>query len=79
MEAVEKFGDKGESQIATHIKRALDRVHYPCWHCIVGIELEFDNKLILVGKSYFSWVTHESKKFAFFYVGPYAILVWKYG
>jgi hypothetical protein len=35
MEALEKCGDR-ESQIAAYIKRAMDRVHHPCWNCIVG-------------------------------------------
>lgn len=49
---------------AASIKEQFDARWKPNWHCVIG-------------RSFGSFVTHEMKKFAFFYLGDKAILLFK--
>ena len=62
--ALEKFNV--EKDIAAYIKKEFDKDHSPTWHCIVG-------------KSFGSYVTHETKNFIYFYIRQYAFLLFKSG
>ncbi|KZF22118.1 hypothetical protein L228DRAFT_247742 [Xylona heveae TC161] len=53
-----------EKEIATYIKKEFDARKGPTWHCIVG-------------RNFGSFVTHETKHFIYFYLGPSAILLFK--
>ena len=53
-----------EKDIAMYIKREFDIKHGSTWHCIVG-------------RSFGSFVTHESKHFIYFYLDQMAILLFK--
>ena len=55
-----------EKDIAGYIKKEFDKKYNPTWHCIVG-------------RSFGSYVTHESKHFIYFYIGQLSILVFKSG
>ncbi|WFD29045.1 Dynein light chain [Malassezia sp. CBS 17886] len=61
-EALVKFSV--EKDMAAHVKRAVDAKFGPTWH-------------IIVGRSFGSFVTHESKHFIYFYLGPIAFLIWR--
>ncbi|BEJ15486.1 hypothetical protein CspHIS471_0500910 [Cutaneotrichosporon sp. HIS471] len=53
-----------EKDAAMIIKKEFDRLYSTTWHCVVG-------------KHFGSFVTHETKNFIYFYLGPIAILLWK--
>ncbi|WRT69278.1 uncharacterized protein IL334_006262 [Kwoniella shivajii] len=53
-----------EKDMAMFIKKEFDRLYGVTWHCVVG-------------KNFGSFVTHETKNFIYFYLGPIAILLWK--
>ena len=53
-----------ERDVAKAIKEAFDKEHGEPWHCIVG-------------KSFGSFVTHDSGHFLYFYLGDTAILLFK--
>jgi len=53
-------------QCAETIKNEFDKRWSPHWHCIVG-------------RNFGSFVTHETKKFVFFYIGDKAIMLFKAG
>ena len=55
-----------ERDIAAYIKKEFDKKYTPTWHCIVG-------------RSFGSYITHESKHFIYFYVGQLAVLLFKSG
>ena len=55
-----------EKDIAGFIKKEFDKKYNPTWHCIVG-------------RSFGSYVTHETKNFLYFYMGQLAILLFKSG
>ena len=55
-----------ERDIAAYIKKEFDKKFSPTWHCIVG-------------RSFGSYITHESKHFVYFYVGQLAVLLFKSG
>ena len=55
-----------ERDIAAYVKKEFDKKHGPTWHCVVG-------------RSFGSYVTHESKHFIYFYMGQIAILLFKSG
>lgn len=55
-----------ERDIAAYIKKEFDKKYTPTWHCVVG-------------RSFGSYITHESKHFIYFYVGQLAILLFKSG
>jgi len=55
-----------ERDIASYIKKEFDQRYGQTWHCIVGA-------------SYGSYVTHDTKHFIYFHLGPFAILLWKSG
>ncbi|KAI9297204.1 dynein light chain 1 [Neoconidiobolus thromboides FSU 785] len=61
-EALEK--NNVERDVATYIKRHFDQKYGPHWHCIVG-------------RSFGSSVTHETKCFIYFYIGLTAILLYR--
>ncbi|XP_077145599.1 dynein light chain 1, cytoplasmic-like isoform X3 [Ranitomeya variabilis] len=63
-QALEKFNI--EKDIAACIKKEFDKKYNPRWHCIVG-------------RSFGSYVTHETKHFIYFYLGQVAILLFKSG
>ena len=64
MQASEKY--TVEKDIAAYIKKEFDRKYYPTWHCVVG-------------KTFGSYVTHETKHFIYFYYGHVAVLLFKSG
>ncbi|GIQ88973.1 dynein light chain, type 1/2 [Kipferlia bialata] len=64
IQALERFNI--EKDIAAFIKKEFDKKHSPTWHCIVG-------------KNFGSYITHETKRFIYFYVGQLAILLFKSG
>jgi len=53
-----------EKEIAMSIKKEFDSRKGATWHCIVG-------------RNFGSFVTHETKHFIYFYLGHYAILLFK--
>ncbi|CAD6889397.1 unnamed protein product [Tilletia controversa] len=53
-----------EKDVAAHVKRTLDTQFGPTWHAVVG-------------KNYGSYVTHETRHFIYFYIGPMAFLLWR--
>ncbi|VDP69985.1 unnamed protein product [Echinostoma caproni] len=55
-----------EKDIAAFLKKEFDRKYGPTWHCVVG-------------KSYGSYVTHESGNFIYFYLQDRAFLLYKSG
>ncbi|KAF5403558.1 hypothetical protein P879_03804 [Paragonimus westermani] len=63
-EALEKF--QLEKDIAAYIKKKFDDRYNPTWHCIVG-------------RSFGSYVTHETKHFIYFYMDKVAVLLFKSG
>lgn len=93
MQALEKFTI--EKDVAAYIKKDFDSKHSPTWHCIVGRNFGepqqqaqmprpvhrptccvHSSRHSLVAGSY---VTHETKHFIYFYLGPVAILLFKSG
>ena len=62
--AMEKYVN--EKDIAGYIKREFDKKHGPTWHCIVG-------------RSFGSYVTHETRNFIFFFLNQFGILLLKAG
>ncbi|EIM24040.1 cytoplasmic dynein light chain 2 [Wallemia mellicola CBS 633.66] len=63
--ALEKY--TVEKDIASFIKKEFDRVHGATWH-------------VVVGKSFGSFVTHETNHFIYFYMGTsMAFLIFKSG
>lgn len=64
MQALQKW--QVEKDIAAYIKKDFDARHGPTWHCIVG-------------RNYGSYVTHETKHFIYFYLGAFAVLLFKSG
>jgi len=61
-EAIQKFPT--EREMAQHVKKEFDRLHKPAWNCVIG-------------KSFGSFVCHESKAFTYFSVGPYSVLLFR--
>ncbi len=55
-----------EKEIAAFIKREFDKKHGPTWHCIVG-------------RSFGSYVTHETRNFIFFFLNQFGVLLLKAG
>lgn len=55
-----------ERDIACYIKKEFDKKYTPTWH-------------VVVGRSFGSYITHESKHFIYFYLGQMAILMFKSG
>tara|TARA_B110000971_G_C19790882_1_gene399728 strand:- start:277 stop:546 length:270 start_codon:yes stop_codon:yes gene_type:complete len=55
-----------EQDIAQHVKKTLDDRFTPSWH-------------VIVGKSFGSFVTHESGHFTYFYLNNLAFLIFKSG
>ncbi len=64
LQALDKFTI--EKDVAAYIKKEFDSKHGPTWHCIVG-------------RNFGSYVTHETKHFVYFYLGPVAVLLFKSG
>jgi dynein light chain LC8-type len=62
IEAFKKFNE--ETQIAKFIKQRFDNDNMPTWHCVVG-------------RSFGSYVTHETKHFVFFKYGQTYVLLFK--
>ena len=55
-----------EKDVAAYIKKEFDTKIGTTWHCVVG-------------SSFGSYVTHESKYFIYFYINKVAILLFKTG
>ncbi|KHN81159.1 Dynein 8 kDa light chain, flagellar outer arm [Toxocara canis] len=56
--------DSNEATIARAIKRRFDDLYGPSWQCVVG-------------KSFGCYVTHQLNQFTHFYIGDYAVLLYK--
>jgi dynein light chain LC8-type len=54
---------KGEQAIQK-IKNAMDKAWEPNWH-------------VIVGKNFGSKVTHEARRFVYFYVHDFAVMLYK--
>lgn len=52
--------------MARHIKKEFDASYGGVWHCVVG-------------RNFGSLVTHTSRTFIYFYLGPLAVLLFKSG
>merc|ERR1711937_139605 len=63
-QALEKYNI--EKVIAAFIKKEFDKKYSPTWHCIVG-------------RNFGSYVTHETKRVIYFFLGQVAILLLKSG
>jgi len=66
-----KLQDKGEQSmyqkdLAQYIKQELDKTKGGTWN-------------VIVGKSFGSFVTHETKTISYFLIGSNAFLVWRHG
>uniref|UniRef100_F1LH84 Dynein light chain n=1 Tax=Ascaris suum TaxID=6253 RepID=F1LH84_ASCSU len=57
-------GNNNEQMIASAIKRRFDDLYGPSWQCIVG-------------KSFGCYITHLQNHFLYFYVGDFAVLLYK--
>ena len=55
-----------EKDIAAFIKKEFDKKYGPTWH-------------VVVGRSFGSFVTHETKHFIYAYIGQIAFQLWKCG
>lgn len=53
-----------EKEVANEMKSRFEERYLPTWHCIVG-------------RNFGAFVTHESKNFAYFYIGQMGILIFK--
>merc|ERR1711904_42598 len=53
-----------EREIAASIKKEMDKKFFPTWQCFVG-------------RNFKSSITHETKHYIYFYVGPVAILLFR--
>ncbi|XP_037599668.1 dynein light chain 2, cytoplasmic-like [Cebus imitator] len=53
-----------EKAIAAYINKEFDKKYNPTWHCFVG-------------RKFGSYVTHETKRFIYFYLGQVAILLFQ--
>ena len=63
-QAAEKNGS--EKDVSLAVKKFFDNKYSPCWHCVVG-------------KSFHSQVSYQTKHFIFFYVKQMAVLLYKMG
>mmetsp|Transcript_1021 Transcript_1021/g.3179 ORF Transcript_1021/g.3179 Transcript_1021/m.3179 type:complete len:95 (+) Transcript_1021:76-360(+) len=63
-EAIGKY--EIEKEIAAHVKKEFDKRYSPTWHCVCG-------------RNFGSFVTHETNRFIYFYVGQMAVLLFKSG
>ena len=63
-EGMEKYHN--EKEIASHIKKELDRKYTATWHCFVG-------------RNFGSFVTHEANHYVYFYLGQMAFMIFKSG
>ena len=91
LQALEKFTI--EKDVAAYIKKEFDSKHGPTWHCIVGRNFGAPSRCLplsvckpavgalraSLAPSAGSYVTHETKHFIYFYVGPMAVLLFKTG
>ena len=83
---MEKFAV--EKDVAAFIKKEFDTKYTPTWHCVVGRNFgrsrwgrapwpaPHPTQTCCVPGSY---VTHETKHFIYFYLGPVAVLLFKSG
>eukprot|EP00658_Telonema_sp_P-2_P010791 TRINITY_DN1408_c0_g1_i3.p3 TRINITY_DN1408_c0_g1~~TRINITY_DN1408_c0_g1_i3.p3 ORF type:complete len:101 (-),score=36.38 TRINITY_DN1408_c0_g1_i3:543-845(-) len=53
-----------EREAAEAIKRVMDKQYGPSWQCIVG-------------RGFKAAITHETKHYAYFYIGALAVLVYR--
>lgn len=53
-------------EVVEAVKKDFDEHLEPHWH-------------VIIGKNFGSFVTHETKKFLYFYVGDKAVMVFKAG
>ena len=53
-----------EKDVAAHIKKTFDKAYGPVWQCIAG-------------RSFASYVTYKAKHFIYFYLGEWAVLLYK--
>jgi len=61
----EDWEANGEAVVAA-VKKAFDEKWGPHWH-------------VVIGKNFGSFVTHETKRFLYFYIGDKAVMVFKAG
>ncbi|CAG2179675.1 unnamed protein product [Oppiella nova] len=64
LQAMVRYGV--EKDIAAYVKKEFDMKYSPNWHCIVG-------------RNFGSFVTHESRHFAYFNFDHLAVLLWRAG
>lgn len=65
LQGCEDWEEKG-LEVVEAVKKDFDEHLEPHWH-------------VIIGKNFGSFVTHETKKFLYFYVGDKAVMVFKAG
>ncbi|KAF7257006.1 hypothetical protein EG68_08172 [Paragonimus skrjabini miyazakii] len=78
-EAMEKY--TVEKDIAAYLKKEMDKRYGPTWHCVVGRNFGSSLSRSNLISFYFtySYVTHETHSFVYFYLGQSAVLLFKSG
>lgn len=64
LDAVDDFEGDGGNQVVGNIKRKFDEKWNPSWH-------------VIIGRSYGSFVTHETRKFVSFKIYDKAVMMYK--
>ena len=65
-QALEKFEEDKNTEIAGFIKKEFDRRYSPTWHCVVG-------------KNFGGYVTHELTNYIYFYLDEICVKLWRSG
>jgi len=65
-QALEKFEEDKNTEIAGFIKKEFDRRYQPTWHCVVG-------------KNFGGYVTHELTNYIYFYLDEICVMLWRSG
>merc|ERR1711934_888858 len=63
-DCVQPISSRSHVPPAAHIKREMDKKFFPTWQCFVG-------------RNFKCSITHETKHYIYFYVGPVAILLFR--
>ena len=65
-QALEKFEEDKNTEIAGFIKKEFDRRYAPTWHCVVGT-------------NFGGFVSHELHNYIYFYLDNICIMLWRSG
>ena len=58
------------------MKKVFEDKYKSNWHCVVGKFNSLSKLIVVIGRDFGAYVTHETGRYIYFYIGQKGFLIW---